>query len=292
MTDPFDTASGRWGLAFHGAGRYHPAHTRREWKQIADAIRAADRVHTAVSRAFTDTTPVRGDDAWCQTAIGMYTWLQSADAHQQRPDDEPRCFADEDLVRAWLDAPWVPPAAQAETMAQVNGYDVAFQPGRLPDPSDITMLVDSAQDAGVFGIPGHRISLWRVFGDGTVAPHTFIATVRPPEGPGISSGLVGADRLVQVSGEPVAVIADVLRCVADIANDVLSSASLGHADATRSTHDHDHATEPPPPTPLEVQGSPTGVRVRPFPTLTAEAPTSASPAAVTPPVLAPRRPRT
>jgi hypothetical protein len=293
MTDPSDTPSGRWGHIFYGTGEYHPSHSRQEWKQIADAIRSADRVHAAATLVVTDPAPVRGDDAWCQIAINMYTWLHSADAHRQSPDDEPRCFADENLVRAWLDAPWVPPDAEAETVAQMTGYDVQFEQGRLPDPSTITMLVDTAQDAGVFGIPRHRINLWRFFGDGTLPPHTFILTVRPQDGPGVNSSLVGADRLLQIGGEPVTVIADLLRSVADVASEVLSSAGLGNADAARSTHDHDHASEPPPPVPQGVQGWPVGIRGRPFPTLTGEQPASASPSAAPPsPVRAPRRPRT
>jgi hypothetical protein len=292
MTDPFDTPSGRWGVLFHGSGHYYPSHSRQEWKQIADAIRGADRVHGAAALAVTDPAPVRGDDAWCQIAINMYTWLHSADAHRQSPDDDPHCFADEDLVRAWLDAPWVPADAEYPTVAQMSGYDIAFEQGRLPDPSTITMLVDTAQDAGVFGIPRHRISLSRFFGDGTVNPHTFIVTVRPPEGPRISSPLVGADRLLQVDGEPVAVIANVLRSVADVANDVLSSAGLSNA--PRSTHDHDHASEPPPPVPPGVEGWPLGIRGRPFLTLTGDQPASALPSAAAPssPFRAPRRPRT
>jgi hypothetical protein len=203
------------------------------------------------------------------------------------------------LVRAWLDAPWVPPGDEAETVAQMTGYDIQFEQGRLPDPADITMLVGAAQDAGVFGIPDHRINLWRYFGDGTFPAHRFTVTVRPPDGPGITSSLIRGDQLVQVGREPVAVIADVLASVAAVANDMLSTAGTGAADVARPArdhdhdHDHDHASEPPP-IPAGVEGRSVGIRGRPFLVLTAESPTSASPSAIPPPspFRAPRRPRT
>jgi len=149
------------------------------------------------------------------TATGAYWHLATGDT--------PDCTADEHLIRAWLDAPWVPPRGRPETMLQATGLGLQFAPDRVPDPAAVTLLVGHAQDTGVFGIPRHRVNLWRFFGDGTLPPHTYILTVRPPDLRGLASPPFDGQRLLRSGCPPIDTIVDMLRQVAAVANGLLAA---------------------------------------------------------------------
>jgi hypothetical protein len=296
MTDPTLTdAISRWGLIVQGSGRYHPSHTRQDWAQIADATRNADaRLRHATPHADAHAPTMRGDDAWCQIACETYTRLHDAAAYgHRRPGGEPVCYADEDIIRAWLDAPWVPVDERLPTMLHAHGLDLRFDPDRQPAAASVTMLVSQAQDAGVFGIPDHRINLWRYFGDGTFPEHTYRVTVRPPDGPGITSSLIGADELPSPGRDPVAVIVGVLQGVADVANELLNASSTGQAAAVQAHRLRSGEPPPAPPVPRGVEGHTVGTRGQAFPPLGLHrTPAASAELPPSPPGPEPRRPRT
>jgi hypothetical protein len=208
---------------------------------------------------------MRGDAYWCHVAVDTYRMLDAAGAYwHMTPGERSECYADDDLIRAWLDAPWVPPGDEPQTMLQAGGLDVEFEAGRLPDPASMTILVGLAQDAGVFGIPQHRVNLWRYFGDGTMPAHTFTVTVRPPDGPGWASSFVGADHLLPPTRSPIDAIAGVLQGVAGVANRLLAA-----RDGPPDPVPHQALTQiaEADPLPPGVQGFPVGNPGRTFPPL-------------------------
>ncbi|MDT5023736.1 MAG: hypothetical protein QOE61_162 [Micromonosporaceae bacterium] len=225
MTGDVD-ATDRWGAIFHGSGTYVPQHSRRQWGRIDDAIRTADRAWT--DQATTDparhTPPaVRGDDAWCRIAADTYDMLTASGAYWHLDNDVAACAADEHLIRAWLDAPWVPPGDEPMTMAQAQGLDEEFAADHGIDPTSLHILVDLAQRAGVFGGPRHHISLLRWAENGNLLDDAFVVTVRPLDGPGTGSPQVGIEELVRDRTTPVSTVVGVLHGVARVVNDVVAT---------------------------------------------------------------------
>jgi hypothetical protein len=263
-----DDATSRWSLIIRGSGQDSPRHTRQGWSWIADAIRSADRVinDAAKDRAGrVAASAIRGDTSWCRAAVAAYDSVRAANAYgHPEPAAQGECYADEHIIRAWLDGPWVPVGDRLQTVAQVTGSDVEFRPGRLPDAAAVTTLVGLAQDAGVFGIPDHRVSLWRFFGDGSLPEHTFKVSVRPPDRPTMTSSLIGADQLLRPAREPVATIVHMLQGVAAVANQLLAAQESPKFHPPQTDFQRGAA---PPPTQPGVEGHVVGARSRPFPAL-------------------------
>jgi len=279
MTDPFDDPTGRWGLIFHGSGMYRRSHTRQEWAQIADAIRTADLLRAGTTR---------GDAAWCEVAADTYTRLHDAGAYAHlSPGDQPRWHADEHLIRAWLGAPVVPAGDEPATMLDAHGWQYSFDSGRTPDPADLTILVDLAQEAGVVGAPRHKVSLLRWVDGGVTGDDSFLILLWPPDGPARGSSPVGLDRLVPPPASSIVDrIVGVLHAVAAVANGLLAAGT----DPAGPTTDRHRAAQPPPLAP-GVDGYQIGKRGRPFQVINGGNGTPGSP----PPPSAlrmPRRPRT
>lgn len=214
-----DDPTGRWGLIFHGSGLYTPTHTRADWSRIAEAIKTADLAHETTASVHIGRPVVRGDAAWCRIAADTFADLAAAAQLSVPWPDSNVCFVDDAAVRAWLDAPWVPPGDQPQTMAGVVGWDAMFDPRCRPEPASVTDLIEAAQRAGLFGIPHHRIAVWQAPDRGG-AP-TFIVTVQPPQGPGWASPPVGRDRLVHNGLAATDVVVDLLVQVAGVANRLL-----------------------------------------------------------------------
>jgi hypothetical protein len=221
MNDVLDDPTGRWGLIFHVSGQHTPTHTRDDWRRIAEAIRAADVAHRAGATIHIGRPAVRGDAAWCRIAADTWADLTVAADPSTWHTDGLEGFVDEPAVRAWLDAPWVPPGDRPQTMAEVAGWDELFDPRYRPDAAALAGLVEQAQHVGVFGIPDHRIALWQWSIRGREP--TFVVTVAPPDGPGWASPPVARDRLVHVGRPPTDAIVDVLHQVADVAGRLLSN---------------------------------------------------------------------
>jgi hypothetical protein len=175
-------------------------------------------------------------------------------------------------------------------MLHAHGLDLRFDPDRQPEAASVTMLISQAQDAGVFGIPDHRVNLWRYFGDGTFPEHTYSLTARPPHGPGIISSLIGADEVLSPGRDPVDAIVGVLQRVAALANGLLTARNTGQATTPQA---HRGRSGKPPPVPSGVEGHMVGARGRAFPALDPH-PKPAASADLPPSPLGPgpRRPRT
>ena len=229
-----EDATSRWGLIFHGSGLYRPGnHTRQEWAQIVDAVSTADGHQAWSDPTMQGPAPTRGDPVWCRVAVDTYDTLHAAGAYwHPRPGDRPECFADEHIIRAWLDAPWVPPGQEPMTMLQATGLDVQFEPDRAPDPTSLIILVDHAQQVGVLGADGCRVGLWRWMEQGEFRDG-YQVTVRPLGGPGWASPRIDPDELHRVGDEPADAVVGVLTGVARVANTLLDT----HVTATASNGD-------------------------------------------------------
>jgi hypothetical protein len=143
MSDPFDDPTARWGLIFHSTGMYRRTHSQQEWARIAYAIGSADQRYPGHAR---------GSDAWCRIATAVYHGLQ--DAPLRNGADEPtRWRANPHLIRAWLSAPVVPAGDEPRTMLDAHGLADTFDATHTPDPADLTLLVDLAQDVGASARP-------------------------------------------------------------------------------------------------------------------------------------------
>jgi hypothetical protein len=226
MSDPFDGPADRWGLIFYNSGLYRRAHTRQVWAQIADAIAVADLRHR---------DGVRGDDAWCATAVDTLTRLRDADAYADLRADEQRVWhADERLVRAWLGAPSIPGDRRGETVLHDYGWNHTLDPSRVIDPADLSMLVDLAQDAGVVGAPLHKVSLLRWVQDAVFSDNSFLVLVWRPDDPALPSGPVGLDELIATSQSATDRAVAVLSGVATLANRLLAAAASDRIPAPRA----------------------------------------------------------
>jgi hypothetical protein len=259
MTAPFDDPTGHWGVIFHGTGMHRRARTRQEWAQIADAIATADLLRA-------DAVGTRGDEAWCQIAVDTYSRLHDAGAYWHlRPGDQDLWHADEQLVRAWLDAPIVPAGDEPATILDANGWRSTFDPGHKPDPASLTILVDLAQDAGVAGAPRHRVTLLSWVERGITRNDTFLVLLWPPDGPAQGSSAVGLRDLIKPGDAPADVIVGFLQAVAQVTNGLLNMTTEPDV-ALRADGRHVDPAAPPP-LPEHVQGRRLGNPARVFPPL-------------------------
>lgn len=234
MTGHVDPTA-RWADIFHGSGMYVPMHTRPQWGRIDDAIRTADRAwkNQATMNPTRHTPPAaRGDADWCQIAADTYDRLTASGAYWHLDNDITPCAADERLIRAWLDAPWVPPADEPKTMAQAQGLDGEFATDRDIDPGSLHMLVDLAQHAGVFGGSRHHVALLRWVENGASREDAFLVAVRPIDGHSTGSPQIGIDELVHDRANPVTTIVGILQGVAQVVNSVIAATQPSSSQVT------------------------------------------------------------
>lgn len=265
MTDERGDPIQRWGLIFHGRAEDRPTHSRHEWRRIVDAIRIAD---AALRQTVGDAAPrYRGDQTWCQIATTAYS--QARGSIDVTGAQERACFADEDVIRAWLDAPWVPGGAEPATMAGVCGVDDAFRPGRAPDPASVQLLVTGAQDLGLIGIPGVWIGLFYPSGDPTRGSVWQLA-VGPGDGLGQPVGPLDVEHLLGSARTSADVVVAVLSRVAEVVNQRLAPAANLRPAQDRLALPAGLASW--------VDGYPVGQRGRAFPPLRLTEPDTAPPA--------------
>ena len=230
MTDPFESPTARWGLIFHGSGMYRRTHTQQEWARIAFAIGGADLRYPGHAR---------GGDAWCRIATVVYEGLQ--DVPLRDGSSEPtRWRANPHLIRAWLSAPVVPAGDEPRTTLDANGLADTFDGTHTPDPADLTLLVDLAQDLGVVGAPSHKATLLRTVENGVVRDDAFVVVLWPPHGPARTSTPVDRDTLLPTGTDSVERIVTVLSTVATVANDLIAAPDTVPRSDT-------HVTQPAPP---------------------------------------------
>jgi hypothetical protein len=135
------------------------------------------------------------------------------------------------------------------TMAEAQGLDLEFAPGRDLDPASLVILVDEAQRAGVFGAAHHRVGLLRWAEDGAFRDDAFLITVAPFNGPGAGSPPVGIEQLVRDHTSPSGVMIGVLQAVARVVNEVFATTSPPATAAAGKVTAPRHGEHPAPPGP-------------------------------------------
>jgi hypothetical protein len=258
MSGPIMDASQRWGLVFFGDGGSRPAHTRSEWACIARAITGAD----ADLASCGDPARMRGDSVWCQTALDIYTQLRDAGAFGELDHTAEFCFADRTAIHAWLRAPVVPLGDAPQTMLEAEGLDQAFPTDARTDPLALPLLVERAQDVGVFGVPGNRVRLWPCVGSRATQPYTYTLTISPLGAVGLSGWPTYVGHVLNLDRPQADTIVSALTQVADLANHLIETAHNHRALA--STADRADRLDR---LPRGVDGYPLGRRVRGFPQL-------------------------
>lgn len=159
-----------WAQIF-SAGHLSP----RNWAFIASAIHSADN-HLTHTADMADA--VRGDERWCRLAADTYHVLRINGAYAHIPPAEPeRCLAERSTIETWLDAP-APGRPYASTVADVLGLVGDFTREPHVSTAAVDRVLSDAQDAGVFGVPDHRVELHHLF-PSTVSPAGLVLVTRP-----------------------------------------------------------------------------------------------------------------
>ena len=160
--DPYQTPYGRWCAA--------------------QAVAHADRLGTLHPRGGLATGLVVRDGLWHETALAWYTMLTD----RPEPDSRSACVvAGRGAVTAWLST--AAPHPYAGTMADF--LHPTHTDTDWGSALGLDELVEHAQQAGLFGIPGHTIRLHNVF-DVRTNQVGHIVTVQTPTGTTMASGPV------------------------------------------------------------------------------------------------------
>jgi hypothetical protein len=139
--------------------------------------------------------PRRG--TWCRIALAAHQQLTAAS------EPAPECLAESDRIRDWLDSPCGMPNFENEPVIDYWEYEDFSE----QDGPDLPALVENAQHAAVFGIPGHPITAWYIADDEDSDLDGFLVTVDTPAGQRLASswlpyhtvmpsGVSGADAVV------------------------------------------------------------------------------------------------
>ena len=171
---------------------------------VAAAFRLADQVWRQVAADpildVATRTAVSGQDSWARTALAAYQHL--ADTHAYGHLDLPtplRCWADPTRLRTWLTAPSPLPGFADTTVAETWAItDDGFQWEADGIGAAMATLIEQAQHAGVFGVPGYTISLRHVTTDDPDADATIEhqVTLRNPSGVVLAAAPDATDHLV------------------------------------------------------------------------------------------------
>ncbi|MDT5027811.1 MAG: hypothetical protein QOE61_4237 [Micromonosporaceae bacterium] len=203
---------------------------------IAAATRQADRVWIALHNGqlgpATATVPPR-DAGWYRLALSAFEVLTASAAYRHLARHQPwACAAAEPIIASWLSQPAGQPIGQTAattsgatsvTMAQRLGIDDEIWPINADTQLDhLSTLVNVAQDAHVFGVPGHRIGLVR-----DAHHHNGATVVRlvvdAPRGPALASDPLHLAVLIDPDSRGIDAATAALRRVADIVTDMFIS---------------------------------------------------------------------
>jgi hypothetical protein len=179
-----------------------------------------------------------------------------------------QCAADPQRLHAWLTAASDLPGFSDVSVADTWGIDDEFTWDMPGIGARMATLVEQAQQAGVFGVPGHTIRLRQVTTDDPDADPLIEhqVTLHLPSGATLAGHLMPADHLTGDDTSGVTAAIEVLTNTATVVNELL--------DAARRL-----AT---PPAPAPHRG---------FAALDLTAPASAAPETATPPPARGRRTR-
>jgi hypothetical protein len=239
------------------------AHTDEERACIAAATRQADRVwialHGGTLGPKTPSVPAR-NAAWHRVALSEFELLRESGAYGHLAQLRPLvCAAVEAAIAAWLNSPASDTADPASDSVRAektvaDRYGVGDAVNRINGDtqlSHLSTLLNAAQDAGVFGVPRHRVELVAAAGHrvaGTVAR----VVVDTPSGLALASEPLEMGVLIDGDATGVDGATAALRRVAEIATSLFAT----HARAV---------WEAPPPIPtLDRANTPVG---RAFPEL-------------------------
>jgi hypothetical protein len=189
----------------------------------------------------------RGDARWCRAAIDVYDTLR-ATGTDRAPDAEqrPACVGNGHIIRAWLDAPWTPPAGREPTTnLHANGLHHFFG-SVLPDPLWLSTVVDLAQNLGVFGVPGYQVTLDLADPPGLPGAEDFQVTVSRHGDPSVTSPAFGIDDLVPAGRPPTETIVAVIQVVTSVANHLFDLRRFAGANPQPHTRGQDGHRDPAP----------------------------------------------
>ena len=222
---------------------------------VAAAFRLADQVwrQVAAEPALDAGTriAVSGEEKWARTALAAYQQLHDTRAYAHLDLPAPlRCWADPNRLRAWLTSRSDLPGFTHTTIAQSWNIDDDF--GWDADGVGVRMatLVEQAQHAGRFGVPGYIITLRQVTTDDPdadpIVEHQV--TLLTPAGAALASAPMPADHLADDETSGVDAALAVLTNTAAVVNELLAAEQRLITTATASSQPH------PPPTARRSRG--------------------------------------
>jgi hypothetical protein len=164
---------------------------QRAW--VRTAVQQADQA-TADASARGGGPAIGRDGGWFRRAVEVHERLR-ASGQQNRPasgppatvparEPAPWCAADPETIRAWLASP--SGENPEETVAESLGIAEDFSAGSDLLSGQMDGLIYAAQDAGVFGVPGHHVELWHV-ADNEHRVDGHLLTVDRPDGARLAS---------------------------------------------------------------------------------------------------------
>ena len=262
-------------------------HTPAEWAVIGEAIRIADaraRVHTDFGEPV-----VRGDEDWCQYVFAELDTAAATTNPYQAPGPSnlpAHCWADPALIRAWLNAPNAYSDEVVETVADTLDLVTWGQASDGAAHRAADTVLSAAQDAGVFGLAGHRVECHRIVDpNGFDVGHLLVA--RPPIGPGVAAiptnALIPTSAATPIEGAVAVIAAAAAHIDAALTERDYAAAHPTSRPAIAMTNRDPTAGPallPPPDADVPYRIGPQG---RPFPALNQVDPTATTPPAPPPP---------
>lgn len=149
------------------------------------------------------------------------TFGETSTGPGHRAASEPvQCRVDPAEIRAWLESPST--EEPGLTVAEQLGVE-EFPVGSELSGGQMDELVYAGQEAGVFGIPGHRIELWHV-ADNDYVVDGHLITVNRPDGARVASDHLDWRVLVDSSRPGPDAVVDFLQAAGSAAEHALRRA--------------------------------------------------------------------
>lgn len=227
MTNPTGTADdpvAAWQQLYLGAPHSAPSIAAC----VAAAFRLADQVWRQVAADLTLDAATRfavtDEAAWARTALAAFGHLTDTRAYAHLDLPAPlRCWADQTRLRTWLTSPSDLPGFAHTTVAESWNIDDDFTWDADGVGTTMATLVDQAQHAGQFGVPGYHVGLRHVTTDDPdidpIIEHQIHLTT--PSGATLAAAPMAADHLADdhLSGVNAAIA--VLINTAAVVNELL-----------------------------------------------------------------------